>query len=236
MKKVLWSAAIALFILTLTGCARTAGPAPTEDHPPQITVENVPKSPAPVEKEQISFSAGDTTFIEDDVENEKADSGIEPVLTAEPAPSPAPQEIPAPKAAPTPAQQTVTFEPAVPEKTEENTIPVPSVIPEPEITQVPTAPSEPEPPAEPEPPEPAFSIDHWIAYAQNYAKGAGLKLDSTAVDCWDNPIVAGAHCKYLERDIQSRLNRYVKDETITDVWIWAEGRSDGSYDLYIGYA
>ena len=27
-----------------------------------------------------------------------------------------------------------------------------------------------------------------------------------------------------------------KDETITDVWIWAEGRSDGSYDLYIGYA
>ena len=37
-------------------------------------------------------------------------------------------------------------------------------------------------------------------------------------------------------DIQSRLNRYAKDETIQDVWIWAEPRADGSYDLYIGYA
>ncbi len=64
----------------------------------------------------------------------------------------------------------------------------------------------------------------------------GLNLDSTAVDCWDNPITAGAHCIYLERDIQNRLNRYAKDDTILDVWIWAESRSDGSYDLYIGYA
>lgn len=37
-------------------------------------------------------------------------------------------------------------------------------------------------------------------------------------------------------DHQSRLNRYAKDETILDVWVWAESRSDGSYDLYIGYA
>jgi len=64
----------------------------------------------------------------------------------------------------------------------------------------------------------------------------GLNLNSTAVDCWDNPITAGAHCIYLERDIQSRLNRYAKDDTIQDVWIWTESRSDGSYDLYIGYA
>ena len=25
-------------------------------------------------------------------------------------------------------------------------------------------------------------------------------------------------------------------DDITDVWIWAEARSDGKYDLYIGYA
>ncbi len=236
MKKVLWNTAIALVILTLTGCAGTAGPAPTAECPPQTTVENVPKSPAPVEKAQISFSAGNIPLTEDDVENEEADGSTEPVLTTEPPPVPAPQETQAPKAAPAPVHQTVTSEPVIQEKAEENTIPASSVIPEPEITQVPTAPVEPEPPAEPEPPEPAFSIDHWIAYAQNYAKGAGLKLDTTAVDCWDNPIAAGAHCKYLERDIQSRLNRYAKDETITDVWIWAESRSDGSYDLYIGYA
>lgn len=53
---------------------------------------------------------------------------------------------------------------------------------------------------------------------------------------WDNPIRAGAHCKYLERDIHSRLDRYKADEEITAVWIWAEEVSDGIYDIYIGYA
>ena len=64
----------------------------------------------------------------------------------------------------------------------------------------------------------------------------GLRLESSAVDCWDNPITAGAHSSCLQRDIESRLNRYSRDEDITDVWIWAEERSDGSYDIYIGYA
>ena len=41
---------------------------------------------------------------------------------------------------------------------------------------------------------------------------------------------------FRSRDIQSRLNRYANDGTILDVWIWAEPRTDGSYDLYIGYA
>ena len=87
-----------------------------------------------------------------------------------------------------------------------------------------------------ETPAPAFNINQWISYAQNYARGAGLNLDPTATACWDNPIAAGAQCAYLERDIQSRLNRYVRDESISDVWIWAEQRTDGSYDFYIGYA
>ena len=68
------------------------------------------------------------------------------------------------------------------------------------------------------------------------AGNAPLAQDSTATACWDNPITAGAHCTYLERDLQSRLNRYASDGTILDVWIWAEPRTDGSYDLYIGYA
>ena len=87
-----------------------------------------------------------------------------------------------------------------------------------------------------EPTEPAIDIQTWIDYAKTYAESVGLRLESSAVDCWDNPISAGAHCSYLERDIQSRLNRYARDEDITDVWIWAEARSDGKYDLYIGYA
>lgn len=242
MKKVLWSAAAALMILTLTGCAGTVGPAPTEDRPPETMVENVPESPAPVENEQVAFSAGNSPLAVDNEKNEGTDGSTEPVPPAKPAPTPAPQETPASKAAPVPVQAAVTVELDVQEKAEENPGPAPDVTPEPEITQAPATPVELEPPAEPvppvssDPPEPAFSIDHWITYAQDYAKGVGLNLDSTAVDCWDNPITAGAHCIYLERDIQSRLNRYARDDTIQDVWIWAENRSDGSYDLYIGYA
>ena len=84
--------------------------------------------------------------------------------------------------------------------------------------------------------EPEFDINYWVEYAKNYAVSKGLVLSSAAVDCWDNPIGAGAHCIYLERDIQSRLNRYANDEDISDVWIWAEPTGNGRYDLYIGYA
>lgn len=86
-----------------------------------------------------------------------------------------------------------------------------------------------------EPPEP-FDIGAWVSFAQSYAQSIGLNLDSAAVDCWDNPITAGAHCIYLERDICSRLDRYNRDEDITDVWIWAVEIGNGCYDLYIGYA
>lgn len=81
-----------------------------------------------------------------------------------------------------------------------------------------------------------FNIDDWIYFAKSYAASVGLRLESSAVDCWDNPITAGAHSSCLQRDIESRLNRYGQDENITDIWIWAQERSDGSYDLYIGYA
>ena len=108
--------------------------------------------------------------------------------------------------------------------------------PEPQEEPAETPPQEPELPAAEEPTEPVFDIQTWIDYAKAYAESVGLRLESSAVDCWDNPISAGAHCSYLERDIQSRLNRYARDEDITDVWIWAEARSDGKYDLYIGYA
>ena len=96
-------------------------------------------------------------------------------------------------------------------------------------------------PAEEIPPEPEttpseIDIHYWISFAKEYAVSIGLALDSTAVDCWDNPIRAGAHCIYLERDIKSRLNRYAKDGDVTDVWIWAEPVGNDFYDIYIGYA
>lgn len=93
----------------------------------------------------------------------------------------------------------------------------------------------PEPPKE-EPTEPVFGIDYWISFAKSYAESIGLALDRGAVYCWDNPIAAGEKCKYTERDIRGYLDRYAKDDEITDVWIWYEQTGSGSYEIYIGYA
>ena len=93
----------------------------------------------------------------------------------------------------------------------------------------------PEPPKE-EPTEPVFDIDYWISFAKSYAESIGLALDRGAVYCWDNPIAAGEKCKYTERDIRGYLDRYAKDDEITDVWIWYEQTGSGSYEIYIGYA
>ena len=98
--------------------------------------------------------------------------------------------------------------------TEPKTIdPTPAPTSEPSApTPIPAAPT-PEPVIE----EPSFDISYWIGYAQSYAQGLGLRLESSAVDCWDNPIGAGPHSTCLERDIASRLNRYANDLDITDV-------------------
>ena len=110
----------------------------------------------------------------------------------------------------------------------------PPVLPEePVETENPT--EEPSIPAITEP-EPAFDINYWISYAKSTAVSLGLTLDSSATDCWDNPITAKPTCIYLERDINSRLNRYAKDGEITAVWIWYECVGTSSYLIYIGYA
>ena len=88
-------------------------------------------------------------------------------------------------------------------------------------------------PAEPE--APAFEIGYWISYGKNYGTGIGLALDETATACWDNPIRAGAHSKYLPSDISSTLDWY-KASGFQYFWIWAESQGDGTYLYYIGYA
>ena len=256
MKKTLLSTAAALFILSLAGCAGTAEPVQTEDRP-QITAEVSAKPTAPVESAPVLFSAGDEQPIEDGTQNSTASEEPTaspepdaPALVAAPAPkvgTPAPQEIPAsvsvapaPQETQAPAKAVIKFEVTTQKGTEESPSPAPSATPEPTPEPALTPTPTPTPPAESVPPvestAPAFNINYWISYAQSYARGVGLTLDPTATACWDNPIAAGAHCAYLERDIQSRLNRYARDESITDVWIWAEQRTDGSYDFYIGYA
>lgn len=111
----------------------------------------------------------------------------------------------------------------------------------PKTTEVPKEPAPPAPPVEieqePEPePEPTFDINYWISYAQSVAVSKGLTLESSAADCWDNPITANPDCICLERDINSRMSRYAKDVDITDVWIWYESVGQNSYLIYVGYA
>lgn len=211
MKNARIIATLVLLTLSLSGCAnvdRSEVPAP----PSQETV-TAKSEQSTVPQESMTVSVSESTEI-------PAES------IAEPKTEKAQPEVSTPAKAETP--------PTVSSPTE--TTPPKASEPEPLVELAETQPQEPEPPAAEEPTEPAFDIQTWIDYAKAYAESVGLRLESSAVDCWDDPISAGAHCSYLERDIQSRLNRYARDGDITDVWIWAEARSDGKYDLYIGYA
>lgn len=211
MKHARIIAVLVLLTLSLSGCAnvdRSEVSAPSS----QETVMAEPAQ-STVPQEQATVSVSGSTEVPAEITAEP-----EPVETKPEVSTPAKEETP-----PTVSSPTETTTPKASE-------------PEPPTEPMATQPQEPESPAEEEPTEPAFDIQTWIDYAKAYAESIGLRLESSAVDCWDNPISAGAHCSYPERDIQSRLNRYARDEDITDVWIWAEARSDGKYDLYIGYA
>lgn len=211
MKNTRIIAVLALLALSLSGCAnadRSVVSAPSS----QETV--IAKSEqSTVSQENTTVSVLESTEIPAESTAEPETEKAQPEIS-----TPAKEETP-----PTVSRPTETTPPKAPE-------------PKPPEEPTETQPQEPELPAEEEPTESAFDIQTWIDYAKAYAESVGLRLKSSAVDCWDNPISAGTHCSYLERDIQSRLNRYARDEDITDVWIWAEARSEGKYDLYIGYA
>ena len=210
MRKAWMIAALVLLALSVSGCANADYSEGTPSSEETAMTEPV-QSIAPQEHTTVSVS--ESTEIPTESTAEPKTEKAQPEVT-----TPAKEETP-----PTVSSPTETTPPKASE-------------PEPQEEPTETLPQEPEPPAAEEPTEPAFDIQTWIDYAKTYAESVGLRLESSAVDCWDNPISAGAHCSYLERDIQSRLNRYARDEDITDVWIWAEARSDGKYDLYIGYA
>lgn len=215
MKKFLILCVLLLAAL-LSGCAAE----PLQGQ----TAGNTPKAPTPQEETPASFEPVSTepnapTEAADPAactsNEDKQESG--PAIFSEP--------VSAPTESNAPASEEAKQSPVIPEKLEKTECPKeePSV---PAIT-------EPEPTPKT---EPVFDIEHWISYAKSTAVSLGLTLDSSATDCWDNPITAKPTCIYLERDISSRLNRYAKDEEITAVWFWYECIGTGSYLIYIGYA
>ena len=190
---------------------------PTETTPPVTAVESTEKEKelVPTESEEQStaptVTATELTTLPTEKETSTVTSTTEEKVT-----SPIKETLPS----------------TTPQLAESETTETEPPKDEPKAETEPPKVTEPEPTKKPAP----FDSDHWIAYARSYAESKGLALSDTAVECWDNPIRAGAHCIYLERDIQSRLNRYAKDEDITDVWIWAEATGNDCYDIYIGYA
>lgn len=232
MKKARIIAVIAALIVSLSGCANTNRPQTIQDSSGIETVtRGIDERTEPEDRSSASVSeskesaANSTVAIQAETESAQAENS-----------QPAAEQSPAPVTQP---PQTV-----VPNNTPKAVEPTPE--PKPTPTQQPTPPPAEETPkveqpqettpAPEEPAVPEFNIQTWIDYAKTYAVSVELRLESSAVDCWDNPITAGAYSTCLERDIAGRLDRYSRDEDITDVWIWAQARSDGSYDLYIGYA
>lgn len=223
-------------LVSMVGCGSNTAPPPTESSP--ITVAETAIIETTTDTTPPVIVAEPTEKEIEPVTTKSEDQGTEStVVNTEPTTTTQPTEETTTIATST-AEEKVT--PPI-EETVESTIPQLTER-ETTATELPKEESkaETEPPkvSEPEPTEKAasFDIEYWIAYAKSYAESKGLVLRNTAVDCWDNPIRAGAHCIYLERDIQSRLNRYAKDEDITDVWIWAKATDNDCYDIYIGYA
>ena len=224
---------IALLCLT-SGCSNTSHiaeqPAPvsssgSNEAPSQVetaqatekTEVEQPRSTEPKDDDRSAEATADVSEsrIQTKPVSEQPDNGTTPPQVSEPSKMPDESERQLEAAAPSEKER-----------------PTPPATEEPKPTEQP----QPTEPPKQEPTEPTFDISYWISFAKSYAESVGLTLNSEAVYCWDNPIDADAGCIYLERDIQSRLNRYAADAEITDVWVWYEPVSTGSYLIYIGYA
>ena len=215
MKKNLMLCALLLAVL-LSGCAAE----PSQGQ----TAGNTSKAPTPQEgtpasSEPVSTEPNTPTEAVDPADSMPNEDKHESV------PAISSEQVSAPTESNAPSSEENEQPPVIPEKPEK----IESPKEEPSVPAI----TEPEPTPEP---EPAFDIDCWISYAKNTAVSLGLTLDSSATDCWDNPITAKPTCIYLERDIRSRLNRYAKDEEVTAVWIWYKCIDTSNYLIYIGYA
>ena len=215
MKKLLILCALLLAAL-LSGCAAE----PSQGQ----TAGKTPKAPTPQEETPASFEPVSTEPNAPTEAVDPADSMLNedkhdssPSFSSEP--------VSAPTESNAPSSEENEQAPVIPEKPEK----IESPKEEPSVPAI----TEPEPTSVP---EPTFDIEHWISYAKSTAVSLGLTLENSATECWDNPITADQGCIYLERDINSRLNRYAKDEEITAVCIWYECIGTSSYLIYIGYA
>ena len=194
-----------------------------------------------ITKTETSFPAGNTeTNSQEDTAEEPESTAVqeETPITAEESKSTAESQTvttvqtkPAEeKTADTPATEKPKAEP--PKQTTTQAEPEKQTEQPKEQTTAEQKPAEPKPT---EPPKQTFDVSPYVSYAKEYAVSIGLSLDSTATECWDNPISANPNRSDIKSDIESRLNRYKNSEGFTAVWIWTEKLSDTEYNIYIGY-
>lgn len=219
MKKHLMLCALLLAVL-LSGCAAEPlqGQAAANTTEAPTLQEGTPASFEPVSTDSSAPAKAPTEAADPAActsNEDKRESGS--AISSEP--------VSAPTESNAPSSEETKQPPVLPEEPVETENPTE----EPSIPAI----TEPEPTSEP---EPTFDIDCRISYAKSTAVSLGLTLDSSATDCWDNPISAEQGCIYLERDINSRLKRYAEDESITDICIWYECVGTDKYLIYIGYA
>lgn len=225
---------LAVFLCLTTGCNNASHIAQTPDPISSLDSNIVPiESETAQAEKKTEVEQPRSTEPKDDDRSTEATAGV---LDSSIQTKPASEQ---PNSGTTPPQ--VSEPSKTPDESEhhpEVSAPSEKEQPTPPATEEPKPAKQPQPtePSQEEPTEPAFDISYWISFAKSYAESVGLTLNSEAVYCWDNPIDADAGCIYLERDLQSRLNRYAADADITDVWVWYESVSAGSYLIYIGYA
>lgn len=223
MKKRLTACMLAFFMILLVGCSsNTAKEAAknetkTETSFPAGNTETQSQEETSTEQEStaIQEKTPNTTDESRKVDESKAISNVQS--------KPAEKSSEKPKAEPSKRTNTPTVSEKHTEQSKEPT----SAIPKPT-----------EKPKEPKPtesPKKTFDVSEYVSYAKSYAQSIGLELDSTATECWDNPITANSRRTGIKDDIKSRLNRYKNVEGFTAVWIWAEKVSDTEYEIYIGY-
>lgn len=160
------------------------------------------------------------------VDVSKADASSEtepPESHTQPSESKSPTDIPISKPlaeTPTAAENPPVRQPPETERAVETTniTTVPTVLPVPE-TEI----------------SPTININTYIDYAITCGKDHGLKYDSCTTACWDNPLIVGTNDFAVKRDINNLFDWY-QIQGFTLFSVWAEERSDGKYDLFIGYA
>ena len=224
MKKRLTACMLACFMIFLVGCSSNTAKEAAKNE--TKTETSFPAGNAETQSQEETSTEQESSVVQEKAPNATdestrvAESRTISNVQSEPAEEKSPE-----KQKSEPSKQTNT--PIASEKqTEQSKEPT-------SATQKPTEkPKETKPT---EPPKQNFDVSEYVSYAKSYAQSIGLELDSTATECWDNPITANSRRTGIKDDIKSRLNRYKNVENFTTVWVWAEKVSDTEYEIYIGY-